>query len=390
MDNEIFAIARIGISIDVTATIKDDACVIGISMTFKMDLIIFSGLPAASGKSVPKSLTLDSNVKKYLQEKALKLKDIHNEWENYLNNYYDNRLSGKVFGSMSEVENHLKEITLEQIVVRGRIEEIIEEINSELKKATLSEEETELTLKFLSNCYQLIRDLSISVSLGKHTLDMNIAPTDSANSIRKALLRKYAKKKIIEAIKKRRQISESIIEKREEVSELTAIYFDYEDQLVAENERNSAEEKMVQARKISMPLINSAIEDWNSLELKSLKKRLNIINQEIVMYEKRIEELSADKGLFSKKKSQLVIAEINKFLNEARQEKAMLEKQIDTCKYSTTEDQFAYISEAQVEGNSELAKMSKEMNAIKEKMVKLKGEIEKLLADYEIIVKEFA
>ena len=82
--------------------------------------------------------------------------------------------------------------------------------------------------------------------------------------------------------------------------------------------------------------------------------------------------------------------EINKFLSASRQERYALEKQIETCKYSTAEDQFAYISEARVEGNPEFARLNKEMDAIKEKMVKLKGEIEKLLAEYETIVKEFA
>ena len=389
MDNEIFAIARVGLSVDVTATIEDDSCVIGISMTFKIDLIIFAGLPAPSERAVSLAPTLRTNAREYLQDKATILKNIYTGWENYLNNY-QNRISGIVFQSMSDVEASLKEIVLEQVDVRSRIERIIDDVYSEFKTANLSDEDTEATLKFLSNCYQIIRDLSISVTLGKQSLELNIEPTEGAEAIRKELLKKYSKHKIMEKIKKRRSISESIIKKREEVGDLKATFFDYEDKLFAADEQNSAAMKKVECRKASMPLIKKAIEEWNALEASSLKIRLDTLNSEIAEYEKKIEELSADKGLFSKKKSQLVIAEINKFLNEARQEKAMLEKQIDTCKYSTSEDQFAYISEAQVEGNSELAKMSKEMNAIKEKMVKLKGEIEKLLADYEIIVKEFA
>ena len=389
MDNEIFAIARVGLSVDVTATFEDDSCVIGISMTFKIDLIIFAGLPESSARAASLAPTLKTNAREYLQDKATILKNIYTGWENYLNNY-QNRISGIEFQSMSDVEASLKEIVLEQIDVRSRIERIINDVYSEFKTANLSVEDTEATLKFLSNCYQIIRDLSISVTLGKQTLELNIEPTDGAESIRKELLKNYSKHKIMEKIKKRRSISESIIKKREEVSELKATFFDYEDKLFAADEQNSAAMKKVECRKASMPLVQKAIEEWNALEASSLKTRLDTLNSEIAEYEKKIEELSADKGLFSKKKSQLVIAEINKFLNEARQERDALEKQIANCKYSTTEDQFAYISEAQVEGNSELTKMSKEMNAIKDKMVKLKGEIEKLLADYETIVKEFA
>lgn len=389
MDNEIFAIARVGLSVDVTATIEDDSCVIGISMTFKIDLIIFAGLPAPSERTVLRAPTLKTNAKEYLQDKALKLKAIYSDWESYLNNY-QNKISGTVFKSMADVEKRMKEIVLEQVAVRGRIEEIIGEVYSEFKTANLNVDDTEATLKFLSNCYQLIRDLSLSFTLGKQTLELNIEPTDGAESIRKELLKNYSKNKIMEKIKKRRTISEAIISKREEVSELKATFFDYEDKLFAADEQNSAAMKKVECRKASMSLVKKAIEEWNALEMSSLKTRLDILNSEIAEYEKKIAELSADKGLFSKKKSQLVIDEINKFLSAARQERDALEKQINSCKYSTTEDQFAYISEAKLEGNSELTKMSKEMNAIKEKMVKLKAEIEKLLAEYETIVKEFA
>lgn len=389
MDNEIFAIARVGISVDVTATFEDDTCVIGISMTFKIDLIIFAGLPAPSEKKVSIAPTLKTNAKEYLQDKAAILKNIYIGWENYLDNY-KNRISGTVFHSMSDVEAGLKEIVHEQVDVRSRIERIIGDVYSEFKSARLSEEDTEATLKFLSNCYQMIRDLAVSVTLGKQSLELNMEPTDGAESIRNELLKKYAEHKIMEKIKKRRSISESIVSKRDEIGELKATFFDYEDKLFVSDEHRSAALKKVECRKGSMPLIKKAIEEWNALEMPSLKTRLEILNTEIAEYEKKIAELSADTGFFSRRKSQLAMEEINKFLSASRQERDALEKQIEGCKYSTAEDQFAYISEAQVEGNPEFARLNKEMDAIKEKMVKLKGEIEKLLAEYETIVKEFA
>ena len=129
MGIEIVAIASIRVGLSLTASNEDGSCAIGLSLTFRIDVIIFACLPAPKDRtalpSSVKKAPLETDATAYLQEKTFQLKDLYTGWERYLKKY-QSKIAGTVFSSMSEVEDKMKEIVREQVVVRGKIEKIIE------------------------------------------------------------------------------------------------------------------------------------------------------------------------------------------------------------------------------------------------------------------------
>ena len=378
MGNEIGMIATLEISGSMTATFEDDHCTIQLSVTFKLSISIFAELPPQK-TSAPRAPMLGLDTAKYIESKLFELQSIYRDWEKYVSRR-GAEISLRTYASMDGVMDELKTIQLEQIEAKNSIERIIAQIYEDMKYASMSADDQTEVLKLLSNCYQAIRDLSISITLGNQFLDMNALVSDECDAIRKDLMTKYSRKKIMSSIKERKRISESIIAKREEVSDLNASYWECEGILSSQQEQKIVEARKKECRMRLMPSLNGLVPFWNGLEESSLRARLCAMQTEIEVLEKRIVELSAEKGMFTKKKAQNAVAEIGKLLETKTALKNELERKLQNREYSVSVNSLKIL---QPVGESRESEDSQEkLKQISVQLTQVREEIEALVADY--------
>lgn len=214
--SDIVAIASVGVSIDLTAL--DDGCAIGISISFRIDIVLFEGLPGSYNYKPSRNYDLNS-AKQYMKSCMVKLKKIYEDWESYLQ-LCQRELQGVVFGSMDDVTAHASKIIIRRNDFVNEIENLIVEIDNEMKKYKNSDGKTkELFLIMLSNCYQAIRDLTVTFNIGEHPLEIDVLMLEELETIRDRYLSNsyYSNMEIMKKIVKRREISERIINSKKSI-----------------------------------------------------------------------------------------------------------------------------------------------------------------------------
>ena len=203
-------LARVGVSIGITASYSGAGCTIGISITFSVDLYFISNISSSSYKRVENIETQKVKTnKEILSENKETLEKLYDIWAKYIDRYQSDQ-SLKIIKNQQELNDEILKVGKEQYRIRALIENVIYGIDEFLTNKKLNESEIKQCYILLSTAYQLIRDLSLTFCLGEMSLRSSVDCSERAEEISKKWLAKDDNIDVISLIKLRRDYSREI------------------------------------------------------------------------------------------------------------------------------------------------------------------------------------
>ena len=298
MSEELIGFASL--SVGIRATISDDNSVIELCITFRLDIWIFEGIPDYLSSTRRRASALSSDID-FIKYQTSKLKSVYNSYESYLKEIQEKE-KGVVVDSMEELKAKLIPIAEEQVKYVEKIEKIIYE-KDERMKTTRMEKEGFLVL--LSNCIQLIKDLTITFDFGEQAIRIPIKPSDYSLEVWNRWYDSYCDEEVINSLKKRTVLSDELetlecdcIKIRNDLVELSRNLAKYEKDLKTQKEILESKKSVIQEDKSE-----------DDSETEHIRRMLDLKNkklQELLVEDARVEnEIMALSGFAKGKKKKL-------------------------------------------------------------------------------------
>ena len=385
MYNELLAIAQVDVTVGITATIGNNECSLDISITFRFNVFIFEGIPSGyeyNENQYRPEYKID--VDSFVLNKTCELKQAFDEWRAYLEKH-QTRVGTKIFGTMEELTEDLKTVCIEQIRVQQEIEHIIKESYERLQE-TSSTEDKEKLLKLISNCYQLIRDLSVSFHFGGQILELNAEISPEAEDIRKNILKKYKNDKNMPLYIKRKETSEKIIDCNNRISDINANVLEYQNSIDEINGSKKYDLWLCEQKKKSKNIFDEFFAKWDSKNKEAQSKDIAIIEESIEQINKEINLLKEKRNLFNRKKTDCTIEEFEGILAKTMERKENLTKKISENKILTLQANLE--KELQREEDN-LNNQYKNLEGIESSLVKEKDKLEAVRKERDDLVAEY-
>lgn len=283
---------------------------IGICITFTADSItIFIGI-ATYGKLepiAPREIIDNVHAEKVLKHNNMELKAISDEWENVLSSERET-MSQKVLSTQDELNKAVISLVKKQMDICGKIEDLIINTYEDFEKYKKENDDPTAIdnyLIFISNCYQLIRDFTLTLVFGDAVIENRYSLSDKADRISKELEKKYGKSDLGVKILRRRDKSEEILANRQKIADcqekIIEAKADLEKGLAETEELKLVVDKEKTLRSVIPDEINTMISDLESNNRKLIKA---LEDRKIQLQKKKdaILEESLQMGLFKRNK----------------------------------------------------------------------------------------
>lgn len=165
---------------------------------YHMDKALFAGLkPAPISRYHYTPTDANTLARNFLYETTAELQKVYMDWGNYLGTELD-----------------ILKVAMEQNTYRKRILEIIRKIDDRMQNyrmISIDDALREKMLNLMSNCCQIIRDLSVEIKAEDATVVQAAAiPTEAQDTLEKWMMR-YESYDIVKKIRERSALSEKII-----------------------------------------------------------------------------------------------------------------------------------------------------------------------------------
>ena len=325
MSGELIGVASL--TVGISATISDDDSVIAVSITFRLDVWIFEGIPDYSSSTSRGQSAITSDID-FIKNQASKLKSIYNSYEKYLEGIREKE-KGVVIDSMEELKAKLAPIFEEEMKYVQKIEKIVYDIDERMNTTRM---EKEGFLVLLSNCIQLIKDLTITFGLGEQAIRFPIKPSDSCLEVWNRWADSYCDENVVSSLKKRAVLSDELeklecdcVDIQNDLVDLARELANREEDLKAQNEILASKKSVGQEDKTE-----------NVSETEHIRRMLELKNkklQELLAEDARVEsEIMTLSGFAKGKKKRLTEYRnaINQDLMEVREGIRLYEEKLGT------------------------------------------------------------
>ena len=327
--SDIIALARVDVSVGLS--ISDDGCSIGIVISFRINILMFASLPNNYSYKPSKTYT-DRDANEYLKHCMSKLKKVYTDWERYMNENQES-LRGRVFSSLDDVVEDAQKIIIRRKDFEEQIRKLIRDIDAEIPKySQCSSKVQDSFLIMLSNCYQAFRDLTVTITIGEYSMEMDVVLNDEMVKLRNKYFSdsKYSNSMSMEKIKKRRSLSEQILETQVNRSTKRIEMSDYNAKLADVSQRlEEAKILDAKAEDVKQMLCESVEQCCADCKI-SIDKQISLAKAEIdKLVQKRNElEETAKKSAFGKKKLFAQKECVDRYIAQLEKECASLEERV--------------------------------------------------------------
>ena len=389
-------IARVGVSIGITAYFPDEGVSIGISITFSVDVFIIRGLSGGNyhGKKIGVGNQVFKSTEDRIAEKRKELSSLYGIWSDFLErNRNDSKL--KYIRTMEELKEEILKVGKEQYRVRSIVENLIFDLDELMTNTRMSSIELEQCYILLSNAFQLIRDLSITFCLGEMSLRNSIDCSEEAEKVAEKWIAKGTDIAVINSIIQRREFSREIDRLTNIVIDKSNDYVEYSRTVkTIESEIKSLKERCERTKKYNS-INDSLLHSEN--EISHLNSILETKSNRIKKYENEKQSIQAEivnLGFmsFGKKKG------LNQRLIEVETEIQKIRQEIDDSRRKLDNLKSKELDETQVNiinplqndinyKNDEMQKIKEKMNECESTVESLSSEIDELLKKYEVATK---
>lgn len=395
-------VGSISLSIGITASYSDGCCSIGISITFSMDIYLFSrsrddwdDYPSygSSDYSIEEPEIRLSN-KEYIEKEADVLSQLFAMWDKSFTRLQE-EYSTKLLENQEELDLAVTTFAKEQYRIANLIEKTIGRIDEWLENNSVSEDDLEDFYYLLSHAFQLIRDLSMTFVLGDISLRSAITPSETAQKIAEKWLRKNPNLNCVPMIKKRAELSNAIEKLTQNIIDKNNDYTWSKQKLAAiKNNIAEAKEKLEREnyKKKLYSEDSSAEEVTHVQQMISLKEeRLSKTKEYIWQVQQQIDGL----GMFSggkKKQLGVELASLNKEVVDLQLELQKLKDNLAGLERQnlSTQDNIGLNENSQIiDSEIEKEKLERQMELIQKNVQDYSSEIEKISKEYESLIQKF-
>ena len=156
----------------------------------------------------------------FLKTKNIRLKEICDQWDSFLETEA-RRINGKGIETQEELNEDIVKIAAKQMETCGEIENILSDAYTDLNKYKATfDDDTVINnyLIFISNCFQLIRDLTMTFAFGNLEIQNRHELNATSKRISEDLTKTYKRRALGKQIMARKDKSEEILNNRAKIA----------------------------------------------------------------------------------------------------------------------------------------------------------------------------